>query len=470
MNATHTPAATLFKVGIFTFFGVFLFSILTIYVNENPFFWKPCQYVKVNIKDATGLKKKSPIRSLGIEIGYLKSVFLEETYVTLGICITLPVQLLPDTRAYVRGEGFLGDKFVELKPVQHLRGKTTLSPSPKPTHSWNQFMYSLFFSTAWAGDTSSTGNTTEIPVSSDGHDMQTLMNRVDDLVHQVSDLTTHLKDSVSPEELQSTVKALNKVLSSVSTTLSPQSGMTQIAQRTLAKLEDAIEQLRSMVTRVNKGEGSIGMIINDPSYAEELHLAIRNINRLLNRVAEVRFIVDVGTVTLTGYKGARGWFNLGIWPRADRYYLLGVGSDSRGRISLAHVTTTAGGVTQLTQTQTVEPTSLFLTGMLGKTFFENRLDLSVGILYGDGSASLLFKLGPSSSLDLISIRGDFYSRPVDTGLDGRFSLIVRPFSNVYLRAGLESVHNYPGTQLPPFLAGASIAFNDEDIKLLFALK
>src|SRR3954462_13235031 len=120
MNPNQASTSTRIKVGLFTLIGLLLIGATTVYVNEKPFFWRPCQLVRINVEDATGLKTKSPIRSLGIEIGYLKSVSLSETHVTLGICITAPVEVLPSTRAFIRGEGFLGDKFVELKPVKYL--------------------------------------------------------------------------------------------------------------------------------------------------------------------------------------------------------------------------------------------------------------------------------------------------------------------------------------------------------------
>src|SRR5471030_3147144 len=110
---------TQIKVGVFTLAALALIGGVTVYVNYKPFWWRPCQLVHINVEDATGLKAKSPIRSLGLEIGYLKTIELSETYVSLGICITAPVEVLPSTRAFIRSEGFLGDKFVELKPMKY---------------------------------------------------------------------------------------------------------------------------------------------------------------------------------------------------------------------------------------------------------------------------------------------------------------------------------------------------------------
>ncbi len=101
--------------------------------QDRPFWWKSCQPVYISVEDATGLKTKSPIKSLGIQVGYLKSIELSETHVKLGICLTAAVEVIGETRAYIRGEGFLGDKFVELKPMKYLGGERTINSTRTPT-------------------------------------------------------------------------------------------------------------------------------------------------------------------------------------------------------------------------------------------------------------------------------------------------------------------------------------------------
>src|ERR1041385_3309861 len=120
MSTNEAGTVTRIRVGIFTLATLGLIGAITVFVNDKPFWWRPCQLVHINVEDATGLKTKSPVRSLGLQIGYLQSVELSETHVRLGICITAPVAVLDTTRGYIRGEGFLGDNFVELKPVRYL--------------------------------------------------------------------------------------------------------------------------------------------------------------------------------------------------------------------------------------------------------------------------------------------------------------------------------------------------------------
>jgi phospholipid/cholesterol/gamma-HCH transport system substrate-binding protein len=513
MHTTQATISTKLKVGIFTLLVLLLIGATTVFVNDKPFWWRSCQLVFINIDDATGLKTKSAIRSLGIQIGYLKEFQLYETYVRLGICITAPVEVLPATRAYIRAEGFLGDKFVELKPVKFLgpsiEGGTATKPmdpdfeppagETKPAQRPKTSLYrSRILSGTFAvldrlvpdakADIErkrpdpeptptrprvSVRGDREIPVGQESKDVQGVVNQVDELVNEMRTLTTNLKQAINPQELRQTMQQLNRTLENASRTLSPEGGLNTTAQRTLAKLEDAIEQLRDQMTRINKGEGSVGMLLNDPKYADEVQEALRNLNRLLNKVSGIRFVVDMGVVGMTAYNSGRGWFRVAIYPRHDRYYLLGISSDPRGSQTVTNTTTVAGNLTTQSQTTQVVTNAMLFTAMIGKIFLE-RIDVSAGLLWGDGAASAKLNLGPHDREEMLAVRADVYSRFAGIGLDSRVSVQLKPFfktpilNSLYAIGGIESFRKF-GTELPVF-GGMGITFDDEDIKLLFALR
>ncbi len=490
MNSLDASITTRIKVGLFTIIGLLLIGVVTVLVNDKPYWWRSCQLVKISVEDATGLKMKSAVRSMGIEIGYLKSVDLSETHVDLGICITAPVEVLPSTRAFIRGEGFLGDKFVELKPVRYLGG-----PKTGDVRIQNRaYSQALSKGVKWALDSivssahaeegvaeaANTSSSTpkasvragttggrQIPVGETSQDMQAVVNRVDGLVNEMTQLTSNLRQAINPEELRATMKQLNKTLENASKTLSPDSGLNQTAQRTLAKLEAAIDQMRDMLTRMNKGEGSVGRLVNDPVFADELEKALKNLNKILGRASEFRFVVDIGGQRLRGYDGSRGYFKFYIWPNPERYYLLGISVDPRGRRSITNTLTEAGGTATSVRTTQVEETGLLLTGMVGKVFFDRRLDLSIGALYGDGAISAAINFGPVRHESDIQLRGDIYSRGKDVPTDGRITLTGHVYQGLYVDGGLESFRKIDGKTAWSY--GAGVAFDDEDIKLLFSL-
>jgi hypothetical protein len=213
------------------------------------------------------------------------------------------------------------------------------------------------------------------------------------------------------------------------------------------------------------------MLINDPTYAEEIRQAIRNVNSLLSRVGGVRFVVTMGAVSMPWSGGSRGWVNLGIWPGRTRYYLLGIAADNRGSLTRETVITTSNGVSNTMDITRKQYTSFQFTFMLGKVLWE-RLDLALGIRYNDAMASIGILMGPRDREELISLRNDLYTRGSGLGFDYRATLTVRPFmrtrllNSVYITGGLDSI--YPQANGGYALSvGGGITFDDDDVKLLF---
>jgi phospholipid/cholesterol/gamma-HCH transport system substrate-binding protein len=482
MDPRQASSTLKFKVGVFSILALMLVGLATVLVNDKPSWWKGCQLVFINVDDATGLKTKSPIRSLGLQIGYLRSVQLKDNKVRLGICITADVEVIPTTRAYIRGEGFLGDKFVELKPLKYVGPKLdeqddSAAPAPaeekpesekqsgirleKSNEKQSVSLWDWLVPSAAAEEKKSK----EVQVGSQGQDVQELVNQVNGLVSEMTNLTKGLKESINPQDLRNTMQQLNRTLENASRTLSPEGNLTTTAQRTLAKLEDAIEQMRDLAIRINRGEGSVGMILTDPYYAEQLKELLKSANRLMSKVNGIRFIVDVGAHSIPAYDGTRGTFQVSIWPRQDRYYRLGAGIDPRGFRRSLTTTTVSGSTSTTVQTTTVEDTALVITAMLGKVFYR-RLDLSVGALYGDGMLATSIYLGPREHEDRFQLYSNIYSRGRATGISARVGAILRPYDSVYLTGGLESFREVNGAI--PYFIGGGVAFDDDDVKMLFA--
>jgi len=467
VNPNEASRKIRWRVGIFTLGGIIFMGILSIYINNRPFWWRSCDLVQVTIEDATGLKKKAPVKSLGLDIGYISDIGLVASGVKVNLCITAPVETTPDTKAYVRGEGFLGDKFLELKPVKYTGTHVMESSSSLLRHLF--LIDSAYAADAQAAEPKK-GH--QVEVGEKQADMQQMMTDLNSVMKEVKGVTSSLKESINPEEIRGTIKQLNKTLEDASKTFSPQGGLTQTAQRTLIKLEDTIEQFRDQLTRINQGQGSVGMLLNDPTYAEELKKAIINVNHLLNRASDMRLSVRLGIDQLAAFNATRGNFEVAIWPRAGRYYLLGLASDPRGTISQDTITTQVTGSNPVTVTSTKTSKGGFaLTGMIG-TVFAHRYDLAVGILHGDGAASFGLNLGPIENVEFAQLKADIYFRAKtingDWSAQGdvRTYVMFQPFSIAYIDAGMEGFREVDGKF--SYFYGAGLRFDDEDIRLLFS--
>jgi phospholipid/cholesterol/gamma-HCH transport system substrate-binding protein len=466
INPNEASNKIKWRVGLFTLGGILFMGILSIYINNRPYWWKPCDLIQVTIEDATGLKKKAPVKTLGMDIGYIADIGLVPGGVKVNLCITAPVETTPETKAYVRGEGFLGDKFLELKPVKY-------TGTHQMDNGANLIKKLFWIDSAYAADAQAAPKKgKQVEMGEKSADMQEMMTQLNSVMGEVKGITSSLKESINPEEIRGTIKQLNRTLEEASKTFSPQGGLTQTAQRTLIKLEDTIEQFRDQLTRINQGQGSLGMVLNDPSYAEELKKAILNVNKLLGRASDMRLSVKLGINELAAYTATRGEFQVAIWPRPGRYYLLGLASDPRGSVSQETTTTTVSGSSPITvQTSKINQGGFAITGMIG-TVFAHRFDIAVGILHGDGAASIGVNLGPDSNLEMFQLRNELYFRPQTSNgswtaqPDGRSYLLIQPFSIVYFTGGIEGYRKVNGKLSASY--GAGLRFDDEDIKLLFS--
>jgi phospholipid/cholesterol/gamma-HCH transport system substrate-binding protein len=461
-NPNEASSKIKWRVGMFTLGALLFIGVLSIYINNRPYWWRPCELIQVTIQDATGLKKKSPVKSLGMDIGFISDIGLVSDGVKVNLCITAPVETTPETKAYVRGEGFLGDKFLELKPVKYI-GKHHMDSNTSLLHK-------LFgIENAYADEAPKKGK--QVQMGEKPADMEVMMNQLNSVMGEVKGITSSLKESINPEEIRSTIKQLNKTLEEASKTFSPQGGLTQTAQRTLIKLEDTIEQFRDQLTRINQGQGSVGMILNDPTYAEEIKKALLNLNKLLGRASEMRLSVSLGVNQLNEYNASRGEFMITIWPKSTRYYLLGLSSDPRGTITQETISTSVGGTNTVVQSTKVNYGGFSLTGMVGTLFFK-RFDVAVGVHHSDGAASLGINLGPESNVEMIQFRNEVYFRGKTINgawtaqPDGRSTLILQPFSIFYLAGGVDGFRKING-KISTFLGGG-LRFDDDDIKLLFS--
>lgn len=543
MNPSEANKATTVRVGLFTLFGLALIGAFTVFVNDKPYWWRKCEPVYISVEDATGLKQKSAILSLGLQVGYLNSVELTETRVKIGVCITAPIEILPDTRAYIRGEGFLGDKFVELKPVRYVGNvevgprrvpalPPVIVPSPaasattsvntssssrrparaslinqemaahpdpikalesKPveiekekspvdtseldhdqqSYRINSTMFRVLNFLIPSANAADASNAKEVQVGTSNRDMDKLIEQSNKLMIEMTDLTRNLKEGLQPKELRETIQQLNKTLQSAGKALSPEGGLNSTARRALEKLESAFDAMKQQMERINRGEGSVGRLLNDPVYADEALKAMKNLNKLLNKAADITLMVSLGAEQLPAYDGGRGYFQLKVYPNPSRYYLIGITIDPRGRRTVLNTTTTTNGQNTSVSSEQVEEGGLLLTGMLGKIFW-NRFDISAGALHGDGAVSIAFHLGPAGYERMFTVRNDLYVRGQGVGLNDRAGVTIQPFlhndmlSALYITSGLESFRKFNGKTVAFF--GGGITFSDDDIKLLFAFK
>ncbi len=486
------------RIGIFTAVGVLAIVAFSIYVNDHPYWYRACNEVKIHVDDATGLRRKSPVKTLGLEIGYINAVDLDGDRVLVKVCVTGPVSLNSETRAYIRSSGFLGDKFLELKPMDKLGKLPVSSPpsapipapaEPAPTESSpsssldsldssyeiqgqtqpNPLLRFLRAAADWlvpAAHAEEQGTT--LNASRDA-ELQDTVKKVGKLIDQLTLMVGDLREVTQQKEFKETIVNLNGSMKHLEGLLRPDGKVMKNVSAAMESLKTTMAAAEAVMNKVKEGEGSLGKFINDPSLYDDIRAAIQSINLLLGKAGLLRTFVDIGTWRVPAYDGNKSFFRLTIAPNPSRYYLIGITSDPRGRDTKTTTSTSVNGGSTNVETKTVnEEKGLRITAMFGKYF--GPLDLRVGLLEDYGAVGIGLWL---DSARRYGIHADIYSLGNQKPVTARIAARATIYSSVYVTGGIDQLQKYTdskGRSQTTYFFGGGLFFDDDDLKYLLAFK
>jgi phospholipid/cholesterol/gamma-HCH transport system substrate-binding protein len=104
------------KVGIFVLLGIIVLTLMTVTVGKFQLGKEAGYRVYAVFDSAAGVDRNSPVRIAGVHVGTVERISLERGKAKVALRIPPTVQLYEDARAYLRSEGLLGERYVEISP------------------------------------------------------------------------------------------------------------------------------------------------------------------------------------------------------------------------------------------------------------------------------------------------------------------------------------------------------------------
>jgi phospholipid/cholesterol/gamma-HCH transport system substrate-binding protein len=222
------------KVGIFTVVGLVLFCLSVILLGGDKFFLTRKIDLKVRMPQVQGLGKGSVVSLTGVPVGNVESIdFVEKSTdveITISVQKSVQSRITEGSLASVKTQGALGDKYIYIEPgpidAPPLRDGAILETDKTPD-----------FLDIIASKGSELGEAVEVikevrilfqNINRDGRSAHLMTN----LVESTSELTKAMK------EARETFKLLRN---------------------------DTLVPLSSVVKKLDRGQGTLGALINDPS-------------------------------------------------------------------------------------------------------------------------------------------------------------------------------------------------------------
>lgn len=275
------------RVGIFILAGA-LAALTALFLMTDPSMFRGRYSIFAVVENAAGLRRSDPVQMRGVNVGRVMSFEMVPAGVNIELEIEGEYEVPSDSRVRLVGIGLLGGRTVEILP----------GDSPVMAEG---------------------GDMVEGTVSSDVFGIVSdIGDEATDMIQRVADLLTEptvASFQASARELESLltdlavigreqrsqftelVQSLNEAARSVSSTTSSTAPALESAamradsalaavNRNLEVIEEATGDLRAILARVERGEGTLGRLSHDDSLYVNLNAAASSLQLLLDDIRE----------------------------------------------------------------------------------------------------------------------------------------------------------------------------------------
>jgi phospholipid/cholesterol/gamma-HCH transport system substrate-binding protein len=252
-----------YRLGLLIVVGMAIFVWASIRGGSS--FFEHRVPLKARFRDVGGLTEGSPVWFRGVEVGSVSHLAILPSGDTSYVEVVLDVRretlrsLSADSRARIAAINFFGEKFVDLVPGRG--GAGTLNPGQMLENE-----EAVEFSTMMEEGKSAIVH------------LDQLTTDLDVVVAKVRGGQGSLGLAINDRGLYDDLRRLSRETASLA------SAMNTTQKRTSQALNGMAERLDSLVARVNRGQGTLGMLARDPSLYTSLAGASAGADTLFGKI------------------------------------------------------------------------------------------------------------------------------------------------------------------------------------------
>ncbi len=444
-----------FKVGLLVIAVASLIAYMSMRVSDDPSFLRRSNEAWFLLNDAGGLVKNSAIRSAGIPVGIIKDITLQDGIARVEITVKSDFKLFESAVAEIKSQGILGDKHVQIYP-----GSPTDPPLPDGGQIINvkdQGSLDSVISQVGeiAGSLKETAKNLQEAVNGNGtreHVLGRIVLNIEKLTQNISEITGDNKQKIN--EIVDQVHDITESLSDMLNENDPDSVKAQI-KRTMGRLDNAMKNVDEISGKINRGEGTIGRLVNDEETVEELNTAIEGVNGFLDTAGKLQTGLDFHSEYLGNVGSAKTTIGLKIQPGLDRFYYIGVVDDPAGLVEKTKTKSTQANVTTETDYEKTYYSKVKFSLLYAKNFY--NWTVKGGLIENSGGVGLDYNFFE----DKMRFTVEAFEF---TKLNLRAQLQYNVWRGIYLNVGASDILNR-GDKYSGYL-GAGLLLTNDDLKML----
>ncbi|BDU69345.1 hypothetical protein GETHOR_14460 [Geothrix oryzae] len=478
------------KVGLFFTGAIFLLAVLILRTEKLEVGGKRNQSERFTIFDSVaGLSLQSAVRIAGVKVGDVRTIALENGKARVAIGLGNEVQVYRDASVSLGSIGILGEKFIDLDP-----GHSAMGPFPEgvPLPSKAGVSLDNLMETLSEIGKNVKGVTQSLNESIGGEQGRQKLDEIVDNIRvltaefrsmaqenhgainntmaNVEAISSDLRDKLPKlaQQFETVGKNLNAILEENRPELK---GVMSDVRKLAQSFQGTAENMKVLTDRINKGEGTIGKLLNDETTIKKINEAVDNVNGMLGGFNKMDFRLDMNAAQWDKRKDSRVGLGLEIAPRPDYWYALGFASTPDGKLSES--TRTVTQIDPITgQSVSVLEKNKFVTTDQSFTVsaqFAKRIGaaiFSAGIVEGKGGGGLEFRTLDQDRLRFGILAYDFTKRDDKPNPRYRFTSSYQFWKGAYIQAGVQDIGN---KDLRTVFFGGGLRWKDDDLKKIIGL-
>lgn len=233
-------------------------------------------------------------------------------------------------------------------------------------------------------------------------------------------------------------------------------------ERSFDQLDSTMANLESISEKIDEGEGTLGKLVNDETTVEELNEALGGINKFLTDAQQVKLDLGGHTEYLNKQKAYKSYFDIRLQPLKDRYYLIQLVDNPRGKVEKKTTTRSTDGGTPVVVEETVVEETFQMSLIIAQRYYdtvvrggimENRFGMGIDQYFGKE--------------DQFSIGMDVWDFSNELGPHVKVTGLWRFYSNAFLVVGGDDLAS-EDPQFRDAFFGIGIHFNEDNLKTLMS--
>ncbi|HVZ71854.1 MAG TPA: MlaD family protein [Polyangia bacterium] len=448
-------------------------------------------------RDASGLYEKSRVQTAGISIGQIDKRELDPSAkAKITVRMKPGITLYENALVSKKSASLLGEFYLEIDPgtpyafvngekkqmrvlkdgdqFLHVQEPTAINDIVNDVATLMPIMKDILTDVhrLTSGDITQIADNVNKLIETNSETLDRLLNRVDHIAANVEGVTTaeagDVKESIrNVREITESIKSLiGTTQGQVSGTGTAMKGSIDRLQSTISSLDKTMKNLETITDRVEKGEGTVGHVLNDDTIARNVEDITDDASTFVHGITHLQTIVGLRTEYNFLSSTFKNYLSVQLMPRPDKFYLIELIDDPRGYRSQT-TTVTNSSITGTSSATTVTTTdqlrfSLMMGKRVGPVAGRFGIKESTG---GVGGDLYLFDDKLVLSVDVFDTRVNQYPR-------------VKPAATYYVWKrnlavvlGADDVINLSRARAGAgggidWFTGAQLVFNDEDLKSL----